>query len=259
MGLGNKLNRVKESAGAVEDFLIDAVIGVMPWLTPLPSAVLIARATVKLLAWDPWLGVIMAVIVESLGIASINVALRLWEYNRTRHKSNEPAPVKLAIAAVVVYLASIILLTVLFDVIPDAKHLAVLLLPVLTLTAAMVVALRRSHWHRLAAINMEREDRKAARQEARQMRRQIVTDPLDPDRQTIVSNNGLSDADQARLQAGREAKRKARRRQLLDMIKQNPSLTNVEYGRRLDVSRQTITQDFKDLEAEGLYRKNGKK
>ena len=87
----------------IERALTDLIARFAPWLSPLPTAYLSARATILHLAWPVALGVVAGVIIESLGLAAINTALELYDYNRSRRKTDPAAPLWIAVGLGLVY------------------------------------------------------------------------------------------------------------------------------------------------------------
>lgn len=62
-----------------------------PWLAPLPSAFLIFRGSVEYLDFPSEIAILTAAGVEALGIAAINTALMLANYNRDKGKAQPSA------------------------------------------------------------------------------------------------------------------------------------------------------------------------
>ena len=112
MNLKTTINKLE--AGALE-----IMSAVAPWLAPIPSAYLVGKAVTSELGWHISIGIIAAVAVEAVGIVSITNSLRLYEWNQTKRKSDPAAPIWLAYAAVFVYFAVTILLTVLLESFPE--------------------------------------------------------------------------------------------------------------------------------------------
>lgn len=151
----------------IERKLTDLVARVAPWLAPLPTAYLTGRATVAHLHWPVWLGGAAGLIIESLGLAAVNTALELYEYNQTRRKTDPAAPFWLAALLAGVYFAAVTGLTVLLDTRPAWSVYAPLVFPLLSMAGATALALRSDHARRLETIAQERADRLAARSAAR--------------------------------------------------------------------------------------------
>jgi len=248
---------IQERIAQTEATLTDLIAGLAPWLTPIPTAFLVGRATVRYLAWPVWVAVIAAVIIEALGLAAVNTALTLREYNAQRRKADPRAPFAVAAALVGVYLAVAVLLTVALDIVPDLARFAPAVFPALSLTGGTVLALRSDQRRRLAAIASDKAERQAERQAKRQEKRQAPPARVSSRVSSEVSNNTQLDAQLDRLQAGRKAKLDARLDTLLDACLDNPHLTPVDAARLLGVSRQTVYTYIGTLEAAGRLKRNG--
>lgn len=248
---------IQERVAQTEEALTDLIAGLAPWLTPVPTAYLVGRATVEYLRWPLPIAIVAAVIIEALGLAAVNTALTLREYNAQRRKTDPHAPFAVAAALVGVYLAVAVLLTVALDIVPDLARWAPAVFPLLSLAGVTVLALRSDQRRRLAAIASDKEARQAERQAARQEKRQAPPARVSSQVSSEVSNNTKFDAPLDRLQAGRKAKVDARLDTLLDACLDNPNLTPVDAARLLGVSRQTVYTYLGTLEAAGRLKRNG--
>src|SRR3972149_10994542 len=119
----------------LERTLTDGVSRVVPWLTPLPTAFLTGRATVNHLHWPDVLGVVVGLIVEGFGLGAVNTALELYNYNRSRRKSDPPAPLWIALIVLAVYFVAVTGLTGLLGTPPNLSVYAPLLFPTLSIAA----------------------------------------------------------------------------------------------------------------------------
>jgi cobalamin biosynthesis protein CobD/CbiB len=212
--------------------LTDIIAGLAPWLAPIPTAWLVGAATVKHLAWPVPVAIVAAAIVESLGLAATNTALELREYNQSKRKIDPPAPAWLAAGLVGGYIAIAILLTVALDVVPSQARYAPAIWPALSLTGAVILALRADHRRRLAAIAQDKAERKAARQVVSTVKRKVSTV-----KERQVSSVKVDS--------------------LLDAYLDNPALTPTQAAQALGVSRQTVYNYLEQLERAGTIRRNG--
>ena len=249
----NWLDNLIRSTDHFAAALTNGLAGLGPWLTPLPSAALVSRATIHHLNWEPWLGLVSGAAIEILGITAISTTLLLWDYNQARRKTQPPAPIKLAAALVIGYAFVTILLTVLMEIVPGVAILAPALWPLLSLVGAANLALRSQHRHRLAEAAAERDERRAERQASRQLKNEAIA------RQLAAETSGHESRvpNQDLLQAGRRAKREAKMDALLQALRTNPARGITELGRRIGVSRQTIHTYLDELERAGRLRRNG--
>jgi hypothetical protein len=247
------LLRFRETLSEIETNLTDGIADFGPWITPIPSAVLVANATVKDLHWSIGLGWVAAAIIESLGLTTVSTSLLLWEYNAGKRKTDPNAPFFLAASLVVVYLVSTIGLTVLLDIFPNLARYAPALFPILALVGAVNLALRSGHRRRLAGIAQERADRKADRQTNRPTEgslRELLTSKEAST--TVNPDSSLLKARQARtvIQGNRMDN-------LLTLYRDNPMIGVTDAARTLNMSRQTVYSYLDRLENDGRIRRNG--
>lgn len=220
----------------LEGRLTDLIAGFAPWLCPIPTAWLIGKAAFELLNWPLAVAICAALIVESLGLASVNTALTLRNYNQAKRKTDPGAPFPLAALVVGVYLAVAVLLTVALDIFPSLATFAPAIFPALSLAGVLVLTLRSDHRRRLESIAQERAAKRAERQEARKV--------------TTVKRKGET------VKAGRQVST-VKIDGLLDIYKGDPLTTPTQAARALDLSRQTIYTYLEKLEESGRIRKNG--
>lgn len=247
------IKHIRESFSEIENNLTDGIAAIGPWITPLPSAALVANAVVQDLHWNQTLGWITAAIIESLGLTTVSTSLQLWDYNAGKRKTDPGAPFLLAASLVGVYLVSTIGLTVLLDIFPELGRYAPALFPLFALVGAVNLALRSGHRRRLAGIAQERAERKAERQATRL----FSGAPNNSLVSNLPSNIVKTDTSLVKAQAVRKANLAARLDSLLTLYLDNPSIGATEAARALDVSRQTIYTYLDQLETTGRIHRNG--
>jgi len=126
------------STSSFEAKVTDVIAGLVPWLAPIPSAVLVANATQAHLGWSQPVAIVAGLIIEGLGLTSTSTALTLWDWN-ARRPANEPkAPFWLSGLMVAVYLISTIGLTVVLDLNTALVHVAPAVFPVLALVMGIL-------------------------------------------------------------------------------------------------------------------------
>ncbi len=254
MAVFSFVNRVRNSFSEIENGLVDGIAAISPWITPLPSAVLVANAVVKDLHWIPALGWVTAAIIESLGLTTVSTSLLLWDYNAGKRKTDPAAPFLLAASLVGVYLVSTIGLTVFLDIFPELGRYAPALFPLLAMVGAVNLALRSGHRRRLSGIAQDRAERKAERQSSRQP----FTQPGNPLMSNLASNIVKTDTSLDKAQAVRKANLTTRIDNLLTLYLDNPLMGATAAARALNISRQTVYTYLDQLEATGRIHRNGK-
>jgi len=253
----NLIETLKDTAGEIETMATDALAALGPWLAPIPSAALVAKASVEYLHWSNGLGLVAGAIIEVLGLTATSTALTLWDYNESKRKTDPTAPFPLAVALVGFYYVSTIGLTVLLDIAPELARFAPVIFPTLALVGTVNLALRAQHKRRVGAIESVKAERKANRQSKRQGNRQGNRQAAVAGTSENVSNTRGVDTNLDALQTARMSKRNARLDALLTFYSVNPGAGPSDAARAVGVSRQTIYAYNSELEAAGKVRKNG--
>ena len=112
-----------------------------PWLAPIPSAFFVGRSSITHLAL-PWpVAVIVAAIVETLGLATVHTALWLSDWNHTKRKIDPTAPTVIALALGAVYIVTTLGLIVALEVWPGLSTYAPAMFPLLAVVGTVNLAL----------------------------------------------------------------------------------------------------------------------
>lgn len=149
-----------------EGLLVDVVASSAPWLAPVLPAYMVYGGVTGRLGFAGWAGVVAALAVEFVGFAAMSTALMLWEYNQTRRKVDPPAPVGLAAGIGVFYLAVVLVVNVVMDVLPGLTWLVRLLLSTMSAPGVATLALRAQHQRRLALIAQAKAERRERQEDA---------------------------------------------------------------------------------------------
>jgi hypothetical protein len=229
---------------SIEKNAVKSVAKIAPWLAPGPSAFFVSRSAMAHLDVPMPIAVVIAGIVETLGLASVHTWLWLSDWNANKRKRDPEAPVNVAAILGVVYLVATIGLTVILEVQPSLSTYAPALFPILAVVGAVNLALIARQEQREEAIKAEKEQRRIRRQARRQ--------------EKAASNNGNFDTDLDTMKAGRSSKRQERKRSLLEFYSANPSSGPTEASRAIEVSRQTVYTYQNELIGEGRLGRNGR-
>lgn len=170
-----------------ENKLLNFVAGLSPWLAPLIPTYFAAYNAYQYLAkghnwWDAGAVVVVALVVEFIGLAGVHTAIQFWTWNRTKLKTDDGAPLTMSIIAVVFYVAIIIMVNAILDFaaianpgsLPYVKIVAVALLSLLALNSALIVALRAGQSERERKAAESREERKAERKSKSESNRKVT-------------------------------------------------------------------------------------
>jgi hypothetical protein len=186
--------------------------------------------------------VVVAAIIETLGLSTVHTALWAYDWNTYKRKTDPSAPVFLAVALGAVYVVATLGLVVFLEVWPFLATYAPAIFPALAVVGAFNLA--------MVARQEQRETEVGARKaEARERRRA----------KRRMSNNARFDTPLDALQAARRAKRDARMNALLMFYAEHPSASVVDAGKAIGVSRQTVYNYLAELEGAGrIDRQNGR-
>jgi hypothetical protein len=229
---------------ATEKSVIKVVAKLSPWLAPVPSAFFVARSAMMHLALPLPVAVVVAAIIETLGLATVHTALWAYDWNVHKRKTDPSAPVVLALALGAVYTMATLGLVVFLEVWPFLATYAPALFPALAVVGAVNLALISRQEHREAAAEAQKTEARERRR-ARRVKRQM-------------SNDTNLDTRLDALRAARKAKRDARITELVTFYAENPSAGVTAAGKAISVSRQTVYNYLAELEEAGrISRKNG--
>lgn len=213
----------------IEKSAVDVIAVFAPWLGPVPSAYLVGVAVHEYLHWHWIVAIIAAIAVESIGVVSVIVALRLYEWNETKNKTDPAAPFALAITTVVIYFVVTIGLTVLLDVFPELARFAPAVFPLLAAVGAVNIAVKNGQ--------QRREDAK---------RNKIATKKGNQRRQPkIVDSQPVKAV--AQPSPSRDTKLSGTRKMVYEIYKRNPGATQQEVAGEIGISRQMVSKHKKAL------------
>jgi hypothetical protein len=225
----------------VEKNTIKTVARLSPWLAPLPSAYFVSRSAIVHLALPLPVAVVVAAIIETLGLATVHTALWAYDWNAHKRKTDPAAPVGIAVALGGVYVVATLGLVVFLEVWPILATYAPAIFPALAVVGALNLAMISRQEQREAAVRSEKEERRVARQARCQ-----------------ASSNEKLDTRLNVLQAGRRAARSARLDALMTFYGSNPGAGPTEASHAIGVSRQTVYTYLAELEEAGrISRNNG--
>jgi predicted transcriptional regulator len=227
----------------LEKSTIRIVAKVAPWLSPVPSAYFVARSSITHLDLPLPVAVIVAAIIETLGLATVHTALWAYDWNAHKRKSDPSAPVVLAVILGGVYIVATLLLVVFLEVWPFLATYAPAIFPALAIVGAVNLAVIAQQERREITVKKQKAERKARR-------RQSVS--------KTVTKTAISDGSLDRARKVRVSKKEQRLDAVVDYLASNPNAGPTEIGREVGVSRQTIYTYLEELEQRGrIGRDNG--
>ncbi len=161
------MNAIKK----LESMFIDAIAAVTPWLAPLIPAYLVYSNMTEQLGYPPIFGLVGAAAVEFLGLSAVHTATTFHQWNDAHQR--ERAPFWFAFGAGLFYVIIVLTVNAALDIWrgnEGVKILAHALLSLLSVDAAVIIAIRAQHARRLNERDEARQERKAARRDANETR-----------------------------------------------------------------------------------------
>jgi hypothetical protein len=233
----------------LEKNAVRIVAKLSPWLAPFPSAYFVARSAIMHLALPLSVAVVVALIIETLGLATVHTALWAYDWNAHRRKTDPSAPLGLCIVLGGVYVVTTLGLVVFLEVWPLLATYAPALFPALAVVGALNLAMISRQEQREAAVELEKAKRKAQRQASRMETSAKLSEAPS---KTAVLNTSLDTARRTR-----RLKRDARLDALVAFYASNPEAGPTEAGRAIGVSRQTVYTYLDELEAARRIERKG--
>jgi len=240
----------------LEKSTVRLVAKLAPWLAPVPSAFFVARASLAHLDLPLPVAVVVAVIVETLGLTTVHTALWLSDWNHHKRKSDPEAPTFLAVALGLVYVVTTVGLTVVLEVAPELSLLAPALFPALAVVGAVNLALISQQERREAQVAASKAERQASRTGSRK-RVQTVQQTVQRGVQEPTPTSSL-DAQHGLHNGVLDAANRSRRQRkaalldaMVDVYQDSPDVGPTEIAGRLGISRSTVYNYQADLVAAG--------
>lgn len=125
---------------ATERNAVKIVAKTAPWLAPVPSAYFVARSAITNLDVHIVVAIVMAAIIETLGLATVHTTLWAYDWNLSKRKSDPEAPTWVPIILVAVYLVATLGLVVVLEVWPQASTYAPAIFPLLAVVGTVNLA-----------------------------------------------------------------------------------------------------------------------
>ena len=134
-------NTVEEMMSPIERKIVNVILRVGPWLTPVPTAYIVGRAAMHAFNLPLLVAVIAGIAVEVLGLAAIHTAMLVHDWADQVNGDPSRPPKRLANLAVLGYVVTVLLLTTVLEVRPDLRPYGTLILPLMSILAGTNIAL----------------------------------------------------------------------------------------------------------------------
>ncbi len=154
----------EELMGALEAVLVSIVGRVACWLAPLPSAVLVARSAGEVFDLAGGWSIVIALVLELVGLVTSNLWLTAKEWNQTKRKSDPLANEPLALGLMIFYfvVAFLLILAVELPNVMNGGNLAgltALLFPGLSAVGVIALNERVAHFRRVSDVEADKKKR----------------------------------------------------------------------------------------------------
>jgi len=154
--------------GMLEGIFTDTVTRLAPILAPLPPAFSVYTAMTR--AETPyWIAIATALAVELIGMFSSKVAVRSWNWNRSRLKTEPAAPFRLTVAMAAIYFVVVLVLALSIEIWTESL---IILYPGYVIIAAATYVSNAISGD-LSAWQRERDERIAQQKEKRGLAAEI--------------------------------------------------------------------------------------
>lgn len=245
-----------------EEGFIDFVAKLSPWLAPLPSAFFVYEATLDHLTSWKALAVVIAVVIETLGLTTTHTALGMYSWNQEHPEKK--SPFGLAVVLAIVYIATTLVLIAVLKVIPEWKEYAPAVFPFLAVVGGVNLALR-SHHNRRVRFEFKTHETNRSRQwqiedEERELRHEERRMKMASKYGLTVTSSVASPVTKNGTFSGvteSSHTKEERYATILAAFKDDPRPSATKLARTLKVDRRTVYRDIDDLVALGKLVRDG--
>jgi hypothetical protein len=140
----NFFDRATKWINDFEGSFINFVSVFLPWLVTLIPATILYDHLIEI-GWRPWVAFIAALVVEGLGLATVNTFFRFQRHNQKYKDQKNKMPAWLVVVVYLWYLVIVLFVNVVFDVVSGVawtEIVAVTAFSTLSLPASVLIAVR---------------------------------------------------------------------------------------------------------------------
>jgi len=147
----NIFDQINSIIRNVEGSIVNLLSGIVPWFAPIPAAYMSYVHMTKLLEFPSLVAGPVAAVIEVLGFATVSTILSFWSYNKRYSDEKKQAPVGLVVFAFVFYLGIVLVMNVIIEatvgteMFKGAVIVVRALLTLMSIPAALVLAVRTQH------------------------------------------------------------------------------------------------------------------
>jgi len=183
MNLKSFFDGLNEGIRGGEQSMVNFFSAVGPWLAPLAPAYSSWHHMTTAMGFPNWVSWAIAAVVEILGLSAVSTVISFWSYNRRKMADYKKAPVWVALVSFIFYLAIILIVNVLLDLAKinsmgwDVEYVKVAangFLSLLSVPAAIILAVRTQHHELLDDLAKEKAEKDAEKKSQRTVQRPQV-------------------------------------------------------------------------------------
>jgi hypothetical protein len=262
--LRQQLRERKERWQIHQSGWFDAVGMIVPVAAPLVPALLTSTAIIehypKVINVNFWLIVAIALItglvIEMLGVLSIETMFEMRAFNKTMNAGEEPAPFGYAMWAVSFYLILVLSLVLLLKIWHDLALWSLAPLTMLGFVTSWVMVLRKQHSERVYLRDCVQAEQKIMNSLER------TVNELRTENKNLMERLAVQSEQNAIVPGVEKVKQPEndtdhRRTIVLDFYRSNPGVPYSQAAETLGLSKTTIYNDVKFWEKRGTIHVNG--
>lgn len=253
-----RLQAIRRQIDTLDEFAIDTLSRLTTWLAPLVPAIMVYHsAQVHIPGVDKWQALVMAAVIELLGLSVVSNWLNVAEFNR--QFPGERVGVRWHVLMVVAYVATVLMIVVGLKVEPVTfGWLAIIMLSMLSLWSAVAFVQRRQHSERMADKMTHVEVAERDREFDRQLRQ---AQRLAEHERKLASIRDMSRDTHRDMSRDMSQGMSQTERQAALLSSLQTGVDAIDYtalAAQLGVSARTVRRDIGALEAAGKLHVNGK-
>lgn len=167
----NIFSRLTNSLLQVQTDVVRLICALLPWLVPLVPAYITFSHALNEMGYALWISIVMGVVVEGLGLASLVIFFQFWSHNRKYTSTENRMPLWIPIFTYVFYLTVVLSINVILDYVAGeqiTKIWVVALFSTLSIPAGMLLSVQVVHIEWSTNHNLMLAERKQAKREQRE-------------------------------------------------------------------------------------------
>lgn len=159
--IGNLLNGLfrllADLVNNAERSFLDFISALVPYAVPVIPAYLTFQHTQEQMGFDAWIAWTAAFVVEALGIAAVDTAIKFYYHNLRYKDSKNHAPFKLAAMVYLFYITVVVVVNVVLEIVAGYRSgwviFSIALFALLSIPSGVLIAIRAQYSTVLENIN----------------------------------------------------------------------------------------------------------